>query len=57
VTPLFDVDIDAQASYQGEHVLLFCLMSRLNGMAITGYPIIVETLEHNSSLEATIVGS
>lgn len=57
VTPLFDMDIDAQVSYQGEHVLLFYLMSRLNGMAITGYPMIVETLEHNSSLEATIVRS
>lgn len=47
--PLFDVDIDVQASYQGEHVPLLSLMSRLNGKAIIGYPITVETLEDGFS--------
>jgi hypothetical protein len=47
--PLFDVDIDVQASYQGEHVPLVSLMSRLNGKAIVGHPITVETLEDSFS--------
>eukprot|EP01018_Ginkgo_biloba_P005147 Gb_13674 [translate_table: standard] len=46
---LVDVDVDVQASYQGEHVPLVSLMSRLNGKAIVGHPVTVETLEDGCS--------
>ncbi|XP_010243122.1 PREDICTED: uncharacterized protein At1g51745-like [Nelumbo nucifera] len=48
---LVDVDlkVQAQASYQGEHVPLVSLMSRLNGKAIIGHPIQIEALENGSS--------
>ncbi|TVU28130.1 hypothetical protein EJB05_19639 [Eragrostis curvula] len=46
---LFDVDLKVQASYQGEHVPLVCLMSRLNGKAIIGHPIQIEILEDGST--------
>lgn len=54
--PLFDVDIDVQASYQGEHVPLVSLMSRLNGKAIVGHPIVTETLENGFS-DMLLVGN
>jgi hypothetical protein len=46
---LFDVDLKVQASYQGEHVPLVCLMSKLNGKAIIGHPIQIEVLEDGST--------
>ncbi|XP_062220008.1 uncharacterized protein At1g51745-like isoform X2 [Phragmites australis] len=46
---LFDVDLKVQASYQGEHVPLVSLMSRLNGKAIVGHPIQIEILEDDST--------
>ncbi|OVA18484.1 PWWP domain [Macleaya cordata] len=47
---LVDVDLKVQAtSYQGEHVPLVSLMSRLNGKAIIGHPVQIETLEDGSS--------
>lgn len=42
---LFNVDLKVKASYQGEHVPLVSLMSRLNGKAIIGHPIQIEILE------------
>eukprot|EP01018_Ginkgo_biloba_P022135 Gb_24789 [translate_table: standard] len=41
----FDVSLDVQATYQGEHVPLVSLMSRLNGKAIVGHPVTIEILE------------
>ncbi|XP_052142089.1 uncharacterized protein At1g51745-like [Oryza glaberrima] len=46
---LFDVDLKVQASYQGEHVPLVSLMSRLNGKAIVGHPVQIEILEDGST--------
>lgn len=46
---LFDVNLKVQASYQGEHVPLVSLMSRLNGKAIVGHPIQIEILEDGST--------
>eukprot|EP00252_Welwitschia_mirabilis_P008732 TRINITY_DN20850_c0_g1_i2.p1 TRINITY_DN20850_c0_g1~~TRINITY_DN20850_c0_g1_i2.p1 ORF type:complete len:857 (+),score=208.05 TRINITY_DN20850_c0_g1_i2:65-2572(+) len=46
---LVDVDIAVQASYQGEHVPLVSLMSKLNNKAIVGHPVTVETLEDGSA--------
>ncbi|KAL6911836.1 hypothetical protein ACP4OV_000641 [Aristida adscensionis] len=46
---LFDVDLTVKASYQGEHVPLVSLMSRLNGKAIVGHPIQIEILEDGST--------
>ncbi|XP_031502312.1 uncharacterized protein At1g51745-like isoform X1 [Nymphaea colorata] len=46
---LVNVDLKVQASYQGEHVPLVSLMSRLNGKAIIGHPVQVEILEDGSS--------
>ncbi|KAJ0989888.1 hypothetical protein J5N97_008244 [Dioscorea zingiberensis] len=47
---LVDVDVKVQpASYQGEHVPLVSLMSRLNGKAIVGHPIQIEILEDGST--------
>jgi len=43
---LFDVPVDVQTTYQGEHVPLVSLMSRLNGKAIVGHPVTVETVEY-----------
>ncbi|PKU60125.1 Uncharacterized protein MA16_Dca025368 [Dendrobium catenatum] len=45
---LVDVDLKVQTSYQGEHVPLVSLMSRLNGKAIIGHPIQIEILEDGS---------
>lgn len=42
---LVDIDLKVEATYQGEHVPLVSLMSRLNGKAIVGHPIQVELLE------------
>ncbi|KAK8947802.1 hypothetical protein KSP40_PGU004526 [Platanthera guangdongensis] len=39
---LVDIDLKVEATYQGEHVPLVSLMSRLNGKAIIGHPIQVE---------------
>ncbi|XP_077209808.1 uncharacterized protein At1g51745-like [Tasmannia lanceolata] len=48
---LYDVNLDVRASYQGQHVPLVSLMSKLNGKAIIGHPIAVEALEDgNDSL-------
>ncbi|CAN6486954.1 unnamed protein product [Victoria cruziana] len=46
---LVDVDLKVQASYQGEHVPLVSLMSRLNGKAIIGHPVQIEILDDGSS--------
>ncbi|KAF8750219.1 hypothetical protein HU200_012474 [Digitaria exilis] len=46
---MFNVDLKVQASYQGEHVPLVSLMSRLNGKAIVGHPIQIEILEDGST--------
>lgn len=46
---LVDVDLKVQASYQGERVPLVSLMSRLNGKAIVGHPVQIETLEDGSA--------
>ncbi|XP_057860882.2 uncharacterized protein At1g51745 isoform X2 [Cryptomeria japonica] len=43
---LFDVHVEAKATYQGEHVPLVSLMSRLNGKAIVGHPVTVESLDY-----------
>eukprot|EP00249_Psilotum_nudum_P012254 c23673_g1_i4 orf=359-3466(-) len=44
-TAWFDVSVEVQGSYQGERVPLVSLMSRHNGKAIVGHPVIVECLE------------
>ncbi|XP_068650721.1 uncharacterized protein At1g51745-like isoform X2 [Aristolochia californica] len=46
---LVDVDLKVQASYQGERVPLVSLMSRLNGKAIVGHPVQIETLPDGST--------
>ncbi|XP_065011717.1 uncharacterized protein At1g51745-like isoform X1 [Musa acuminata AAA Group] len=46
---LFNVDLKVKASYQGEHVPLVSLMSRLNGKAIIGHPLQIEILEDGST--------
>ncbi|CAN6461292.1 unnamed protein product [Victoria cruziana] len=46
---LVNVDLKVQASYQGEHVPLVSLMSRLNGKAIIGHPVQIEIMEDGSS--------
>ncbi|CAO2821638.1 unnamed protein product [Amaranthus hypochondriacus] len=47
---LIDVDLKVQANHQrGEHVPWVSLMSRLNGKAIIGHPIQIETLEEGST--------
>ncbi|PKU76556.1 Uncharacterized protein MA16_Dca001160 [Dendrobium catenatum] len=46
---LIDVDLKVQARYQGEHVPLVSLMSKLNGMAIVGHPVHIEVLEDGST--------
>eukprot|EP00268_Persea_americana_P024007 TRINITY_DN2350_c0_g1_i6.p1 TRINITY_DN2350_c0_g1~~TRINITY_DN2350_c0_g1_i6.p1 ORF type:complete len:873 (-),score=181.67 TRINITY_DN2350_c0_g1_i6:635-3253(-) len=46
---LLDVDLKVQASYQGERVPLVSLMSKLNGKAIVGHPVQIETLGDGSS--------
>lgn len=48
---LIDVDLKVQASYQGEHVPLVSLMSRLNGKAIVGHPVQIEILEDGSTAQ------
>ncbi|CAA7411001.1 unnamed protein product [Spirodela intermedia] len=47
--PLVDVDLKVQATYQGERVPLVSLMSRLNGKAIIGHPVLIEILEDGST--------
>ncbi|GAB4858194.1 hypothetical protein Ancab_009591 [Ancistrocladus abbreviatus] len=46
---LIDVDLKVQANHQGEHVPWVSLMSKLNGKAIIGHPIQIETLEDGST--------
>ncbi|KAG6502627.1 hypothetical protein ZIOFF_034913 [Zingiber officinale] len=46
---LFSVDLKVKASYQGEHVPLVSLMSRLNGKAIIGHPVQIEIVEDGST--------
>ncbi|XP_044967807.1 uncharacterized protein LOC123427755 [Hordeum vulgare subsp. vulgare] len=53
---LFNVDLKVQANYQGEHVPLVSLMSRLDGKAIVGHPIQVGILEEGS-MDRLISGS
>lgn len=48
-TMLIDVDVKVQSSYQREHVPMISLMSKLNGQAIIGHPIQVETLANGST--------
>lgn len=48
-TILIDVDLKVQASYQKEPVPIVSLMSKLNGQAIIGHPIQIETLEEGFS--------
>ncbi|MCD7455110.1 hypothetical protein HAX54_027014 [Datura stramonium] len=48
-TMLVDVDLKVQSSYQREHVPMISLMSKLNGQAIIGHPIQVETLANGST--------
>ncbi|THU48803.1 hypothetical protein C4D60_Mb06t02850 [Musa balbisiana] len=50
---LFDVNLKVKASYQGEHVPLVSLMSRLNGKAIIGHPVQIEILEDGSAGQYT----
>ncbi|XP_072993606.1 uncharacterized protein At1g51745-like [Typha latifolia] len=40
----YDIDLCVQGSYQGLHVPLVSLMSKLNGKAIVGHPVSVEVL-------------
>lgn len=47
---LVDVDLKVEASYQGEHVPLVSLMSRLNGKAIIGHPVQIEILANGSTI-------
>ncbi|XP_010911976.1 uncharacterized protein At1g51745 [Elaeis guineensis] len=47
---LFDVELNVQASYQGPHVPLVSLMSKLNGKPIVGHPISVEALEDGAAV-------
>ncbi|KAL5724610.1 hypothetical protein ACHQM5_007848 [Ranunculus cassubicifolius] len=48
---LVDVEVKVQASsYQGEHVPLVSLMSRLNGKAIIGHPIQIEVLQEEEEV-------
>lgn len=49
-----DIDLKVQASYQGERVPLVSLMSRMNGKAIIGHPVQIETLEDGSTNELII---
>ncbi|GMH28181.1 hypothetical protein Nepgr_030024 [Nepenthes gracilis] len=46
---LIDVDLHVQANHKGEHVPWVSLMSKLNGKAIIGHPIQVETLGDGST--------
>ncbi|XP_030500305.1 uncharacterized protein At1g51745 isoform X2 [Cannabis sativa] len=46
---LIDIDVKVQARYQKEPVPIVSLMSKLNGKAIIGHPIQIETLEEGSS--------
>lgn len=45
---LVDIELKVQATYQREHVPIVSLMSRLNGKAIIGHPIQIESLEDGS---------
>ncbi|KAK1399365.1 PWWP domain-containing protein [Heracleum sosnowskyi] len=45
---LVDVDLKVQSNYQREHVPMISLMSKINGQAIVGHPIQIETLEFGS---------
>lgn len=47
--PLVDVDLKVHTGYQGERVPLVSLMSRLNGKAIIGHPVLIEILEDGST--------
>lgn len=50
---LVEVDLKVQSNYQREHVPMISLMSKLNGQAIVGHPIQIETLE-NGLTEALV---
>lgn len=50
---LLEVDLKVQSNYQREHVPMISLMSKLNGQAIVGHPIQIETLE-NGLTEALV---
>ncbi|KAM0893728.1 hypothetical protein ACQ4PT_024928 [Festuca glaucescens] len=56
ISPLFNVELKVQANYQGEHVPLVSLMSRLNGKAIVGHPIIVDKIGEGSA-DSLVFGS
>jgi hypothetical protein len=53
---LFNVELKVQANYQGEHVPLVSLRSRLNGKAIVGHPIIIDRLKEGSA-DSLVLGS
>ncbi|KAF7843455.1 uncharacterized protein G2W53_000360 [Senna tora] len=42
---LYDIKLEVKASYRPQHVPLVSLMSKLNGKAIVGHPLTVETLD------------
>lgn len=46
---LVDVDLKVQARYQGEHVPLVSVVSKLNGKAIIGHAVRIEVLEDGST--------
>ncbi|KAK9724087.1 hypothetical protein RND81_05G047200 [Saponaria officinalis] len=46
---LIDAELKVQANRQGEHVPWVSLMSKLNGKAIIGHPIQIESLEDGST--------
>ena len=48
---LVEVDLKVQTTYQGERVPLVSLMSRLNGKAIIGHPVLVEILEDGKAAD------
>ncbi|KAL9240222.1 hypothetical protein vseg_014467 [Gypsophila vaccaria] len=46
---LIDAELKVQANLQGEHVPWVSLMSKLNGKAIIGHPVQIESLEDGST--------
>ncbi|KAF8096911.1 hypothetical protein N665_0299s0069 [Sinapis alba] len=48
-SPVMDVDLEVQGSYQKGHVPFVSLMSKLNGRAIIGHPVEVQVLADGSS--------
>ncbi|XP_039059420.1 uncharacterized protein At1g51745-like isoform X2 [Hibiscus syriacus] len=55
---LYEIKIDVKADYQPQHVPLVSLMSKLNGKAVRGHPLLVEALNDdyydNPSQEAAM---